>query len=232
MSLRSILKGIGCVRSSFNFIRVIWVIPIQVRQVYRFSSFSAVSLAVYLAKAANRHLGLANANSYANYYPLGCGRTGYLPLRQVKISLTRNPRTKPYKVPQKYGGVTGTVRDSVSYPWFQFAQLIVPYPDSTLCSRRCAANYDALALLDKKWVRRRTHPKKSWKSLQDFDRFGTVASSSFIRKTACARLRLRRRAFQWEIDSPTFWEWIPSVPTRIHFCRLLSTCKLLGWSAG
>ena len=103
MSLRSILKGIGCVRSSFNFIRVIWVIPIQVRQVYRFSSFSAASLAVHLAKAANRHLGLANANSYTNYYPLRCGRTGYLPLRQVKISLTRNPRTKPYKVPQKYG---------------------------------------------------------------------------------------------------------------------------------
>ena len=130
MSLRSILKGIGCVRSSFNFIRVIWVIPIQVRQVYRFSSFSAVSLAVHLAKAANRHLGLANANSYTNYYPLRCGRTGYLLLRQAKISLTRNPRTKPYKVPQKYGGVTGTVRDSASYPWFQFAQLIVPYPDS------------------------------------------------------------------------------------------------------
>ena len=84
MSLRSILKGIGCVRSSFSFIRVIWVIPIQVRQVYRFSSFSAVSLAVHLAKAANRHLGLANANSYTNYYPLRCGRTGYLLLRQAK----------------------------------------------------------------------------------------------------------------------------------------------------
>ena len=130
MSLRSILKGIGCVRSSFNFIRVIWVIPIQVRQVYRFSSFSAVSLAVYLAR----------------FYIV------FPPVRR-KLRCT---------------GLIG---------------------------QKMGAPKDA--------------PKKTWKSLQDFDRFGTVASSSFIRKTACVRLRLRRRAFQWEADSPTFEDEFP-----------------------